>query len=345
MKYMSCGFIQHGIEFRYDNEIRICSQVSHIGGGRICLLKDFNPKKFDINQIMETRNQIIDSFKQGNVYPNCKGCMDLKEYPLNNEYPKIKILMLQYWTKCNSKCIYCYTNENKEYYNSLKNFEIYPILKEMYKKNVLDVNGSANFSGGEVSCLKEFHKVVKFLDKLNYYIIVNSSGIKYEKIIEDRLKKGNGCIIISVDAGTKKVHEQIKQVKSYDKVWANIKRYAKHQCQPHLVNIKYIIIPGINDKEEEINLWLDKCKEAGVNNVVLGIDVNYFEPNRDNIHPHIFELFNKTRERAENMGFTFYIANRATTMLTKGKYADPFWEKYRYDDGPYTNIYFEEHRI
>ncbi len=345
MKYMSCGFIQYGIEFRFENEIRLCSQVSHIGGGKIYLLKNFDPQKPDIDKIIKTREEIINSFKQGIIYPNCKGCMDLKEMDMPEDIPKIKILVLQYWTKCNSKCSYCYTNQDKEYFNSLKNYEIYPILKEMHKKGILDNNGIANFSGGEVSCLKEFSKVVKFLDKLNYYIIINTSGVKYERIIEKRLKKGNGCIVISVDAGSKKVHEKIKQVKSYDKVWSNIKNYAKHQKLSHLVNIKYIIVPGINDNEEEINLWLAKCKEAGVHNVVLGIDANYFEPNRNNIFPHIFDLFHKAREHAEQIGLRFYIANRATTMLTKGKYADSFWEKYRYDEGPYTDIYFKDCRI
>lgn len=344
-KYISCGFVHHGMEFLFTNEVTLCSQVSHIGGGKIYLLKDFDPINVNVQAILDKKKEILESFKRGEIYPNCKGCMELKEWEYPNTDPKIKVIMLQYWTKCNSNCIYCYTNENKKYFNSKKNYEFYPILKEFIKQDAIDKNGVVNFSGGEVSCLKEFKKVVKLFDKINYFIIVNTSGVKYEKILGKRLKKGNSCIIISVDAGSKAIHEKIKQVKTYDKVWANIKKYSKDKSLPHLLNIKYIIVPGYNDSEEEINLWLDKCKEAKIQNVILGIDANYFEPNRDNISQHILDLFEKTRVKAENMGFTFLIANRATTMLTKGKYADKKWEQYRFDEGPYSDIYFSQHRI
>lgn len=346
MKYICCGFVHHGINFEHHtNEIKICCQASHSGGGNIVLLKDFDPKNVDIKELISNRRKILAHFRNGEIYPNCNGCMELKEWDVPISEPKLKILMLQYWTKCNSNCIYCYTANDKKYYNTKKNYNFYPILKKLIQEDIIDKNGIANFSGGEVSCLKEFKKVVKLLNTLNYFIVINTSGVKYEKIIEERLKKGNSCIVISVDAGSKAIFEKIKRVKTFDKVWKNIAKYAKNQSLSHLVNIKYIIIPGINDNEQEINLWLDNCKKAGVHNVILGIDANYFEPNRNNIAPHIFDLFNKTRQKAEDMGFCFYIANRATTMLTKGKYADPFWEKYRYDESPYTNFYFEKHRI
>ena len=345
MKYLSCGFVHHGMEFRFNNEIRLCSQVSHIGGGKIYLLKDFNPQNIDIEKLISNRREILSCFKKGEIYPNCEGCMDLKEWEMPKAEPKLKVLMLQYWTKCNSNCIYCYTAENKKYYNSMKSYDFYPILKKLIKKDVIDKNGLANFSGGEVSCLREFNKVVKLLDKLNYFIIINTSAVKYEKIIGERLQRGNSCVVISVDAGSKEVHEKIKRVKTFDKVWNNINKYVKNQSYPYLVNIKYIIVPQINDNEYEINLWLDNCKKGNVHNVVLDIDVNYFEPNRNNIPPNILNLFNKTRQIAENMGLNFYLGNRAVTMLTKGKYAEPFWEQYRFDEGLYSDLYFEKHKI
>lgn len=345
MEYKSCGFIHHGLEFRYTNQVVVCPQVSHVGGGKLMLLENFTEKTFDIDKLLQNRKQILDAVRNGLVSPNCLGCMDLKEMECPKEEPKIKILFFQHWTKCNSKCIYCYTAENKKYYNSCKTYKILPLLKRMLKLDLLDKNGLVNFSGGEVTLLKEFAPTVKLLDKLNYYIIVNSSGVDYSSTIGKYLKKGNGCLIISLDAGTKSVHEKIKGVKTYNRIWKNIRKYVKLQAQDHLVNIKYIIVPGYNDTEEEIDVFLQCCNDAGVKNVVLGIDVNYFEPHRDNIPERILNLFESTRIKAEKMGLSFYIANRATTMLTKGKYANEFWEKYRYDDGVYSNIYFEHNRI
>lgn len=345
MSYKCCGFLNHGMQFLSTHEITVCSQVSHIGGGGIVLAKDFSDKNFSIDELIAKKEEIRDIVKQGKVYPNCEGCTDLQDWDENQELFQIKLLMIQHWTKCNSNCIYCFTAKDKKYYNSYKPTSIIPILKEMVKKNILGKNGLANFSGGEFTLLKEFNKIVDILTKLNYFIIVNSSGVDYSSTLAKRLKKGNSCVIISVDAGSEEVHRKVKRVKTYKKVWKNIKKYASQQAEPYLTNVKYIIIPGYNDTEEEIKLWLDNCVKANVHSVVLGIDANYFEPNRDNIPDRIFELFEKTRVQAESMGLTFTIANRALTMLTRGKYANPFWEKYRFDDGQYSNLYFQKNSI
>lgn len=343
--YKCCGFLNHGLEFRHTKEIAVCSQVSHVGGGNIILVRDLTEKNFSVDTIWNKKAEIVEYVKNGGIYPNCKGCTDLKDWNCKIEKPsKIKLLMIQHWTKCNSNCIYCYTAANKNYYNKYKPANIYPILKEMQKKGYLDSNGLANFSGGEFTCLKEADKIVKFLSKLNYFIIVNSSGVQYSRVLAERLKKGNSCVVISVDAGTEEVHRKVKQVKTFNKVWKNLKKYASLQAKPYLVNCKYIIIPGVNDTMKELNLWLQNCKLAGIYSVVLGIDANFFEPNRDNIPEYILSLFDTVRVRAEAMGFKFSIANRALTMLTKGKYADMFWENYRYDDGVYSEMYFREQK-
>ena len=340
MSYKSCGFINHGMEFRPNNIIAMCSQVSHIGGGNIILLKDFNPKSFDIEALVKKKREIADCVRKGMVYPNCLGCTDLKEWDELQELSKIKLLMIQHWTKCNSNCIYCFSAKDKKFYNSQKTYEISPILKKMIEYDILDKDGIANFSGGEFTCLKEANKIIDILTKLNYFIIVNSSGVDYSRKLAERLKKGNSCVIISVNAGSQDVHRRIKQVNTYKKVWSNIKKYIRKQTKDYLVNIKYIIVPGYNDNEEEINKFIDNCVNAGVRSIVLGIDANYFEANRENISDHIFRLFDSTREKVEKLNISFTIANRALTMLTIGKYANPFWEKYRFDDGVYADRYF-----
>ncbi len=339
-----CGFIKHGIYFEHSFKINTCTQLSHIGGGKLCLLSGFNEKNFDIDKLLENRLKVYNACRNGEEIPNCKGCMDLIEFEeLPQEQPKIKNLMFQHWTKCNSNCIYCFTGKDKKFYNSLKTYDVYYIIKKMIERNILDKNGMANFSGGEITCLKEFVKTVKLLDKLNYFIVANSSGVDYSPIMGKKLKAGNGCIVISVDAGSKEVHEKIKRVKTWDRVWKNINKYTKVQKYNDLVNVKYIIIPGINDNMLEIEKWLEKCKNANVHNVVLGIDSNYYEPNRDNISNHILNLFYETKKKADLIGngeFNFYLGNRASIMLTTGKYKDDMWMDYKNDEIRVVNRYF-----
>ena len=229
MKYKYCGYLDNGIEFGSD-KINLCNRCAHTGGGNLTVAS-YNDKKhylftFQIEDFIKFRNKIIEYFKQGKNYASCNGCMDLQEQdtpPYQNYKNKIGNIIFHHWTKCNSKCTYCYTNANKEYFNTRKAYKVYPILKEMEKKNYLETEGIANFAGGEISCLDEFEDIYKILKKYNYFIIFNSSAIKYEKSIEEYLKEEIGLLIVSIDAGYKETHRKIKQVDTFEKVWKNLK--------------------------------------------------------------------------------------------------------------------------
>ena len=97
-------------------------------------------------------------------------------------------------------------------------------------------------------------------------------------MIEKGIQKGNVSLCVSIDAGSKAVHEKVKGVKSFDKVWKHVEKYAKvkNPLAKNSISLKYIIIPNVNDTEEEIELWLKRCIKAGVNKVILNADNNIF---------------------------------------------------------------------
>ena len=129
------------------------------------------------------------------------------------------------------------------------------------------------------------------------------------------LKKGVVRILVSIDAGSKDVHKKVKQVNSYDSVWKTLKEYAKNQPKDaDYVKAKYIIVPGLNDSEEELALWIDKCKEINIKSVVLNLDFNWLNNNVDGDLIHIYNLMkfaqNKTKElgmRCELYGQIFQV--------------------------------------
>ena len=128
----------------------------------------------------------------------------------------------------------------------------------------------------------------------------------------------NACVdlIVSVDSGSKEMHEKIKQVKSHDKVWKNLKRYASHQKEPYAVKVKFILIPGVNDSKEEIDLWLEKSKKAGVNCVLHEIESKWFYARRDNVPEEIIAFFDYAKEKAESMGLKYELYERAEHMMS-----------------------------
>lgn len=337
MKYKCCNLLTGGIEFRY-NGISLCQRVDHVGGGDIVVqtYDENNPKsfKFDINNYFKRKKEIIEQNKTGKIYHKCEGCVELidREWP-EVENQKIFQMILHHWTKCNSHCIYCYTNKDKEYFNKRNSYKFLPILKELDKKNLLDYGGICSYAGGEVSCLKEFESIVKILDKYDCFPIFNSSCIKYEKTIAKHLKKGNGMLIVSVDCGNRELHKKIKQVDSFEKVWKNIKKYASECRKEALLYAKYIVLKDINDNEKSIDEFLLMSKKNGVKYVLMEIDHYYFIENRENIPEYIVNLYYYAYKRAKELGLICQIYSNSSVLLLQGKWADEFWRDKCYDAG------------
>ena len=330
MYYKCCHFLIDGLELRY-NAIAICNHVSHQGGGDIVVQyydeKQYKNFKFNQKEYLDLKQKIISNNQiSGNEYYKCKGCSLLNEFIIpNTKNTKISNIVLHHWTKCNSHCIYCYTNKDKIYFNKRKNYKALPILKKLKNSGILSKGGFINYAGGEISCLDEFEKISSFMDKMDYFQIYNSSGIKYEKTIAQHLKYRNGILIVSVDAGTKETHQKIKQCTSYDKVWENLNKYSNICTYKPLLLAKYIILKNINDNKEEICLFIDKCKKSGILYTLFDIDLYYFRENRENIPQYIIDLFFFAYTYAKKNDINMYLYTNSEIMLTQGKYANEFW--------------------
>lgn len=336
MGYKCCKYLAEGIEFRY-NGVALCNRVGHKGGGDI-VAEFYNEEKddnfcFNVEKYLKKRRQVILQNQTDNLYPNCEGCMELHNQTFNYfEDLKLSNIILHHWTKCNSNCIYCYSSKNKEYYNKRRHYKVLPLIKNLERNKLLNYGGFVNWAGGEISCLEEFNDVEKIFDRYDWFSLFNSSGIKYEETIAMHLKNNRGLLIISTDSGTKETHEKIKRVRSFDKVWQNIERYSAAAENKSLLQLKYIIIHGINDNKGEISAFLNKVKSLGLLYVIFDIDLYYLNDNRDNIPEYIAELFDYAREEAEKAGLRFFIYTNSSVLLTQGKYADTKWNKYIYGD-------------
>lgn len=71
--------------------------------------------------------------------------------------------------------------------------------------------------------------------------------------------KGNPgtAINVSIDAGTAETWKKIKGVDNFEEVCMNLADYYKASCRPGQVTLKYIILPGINDSEEDYESLMD----------------------------------------------------------------------------------------
>lgn len=213
---------------------------------------------------------------------NCEGChfLETKDWDNINTKREFKTVQISHYLRYNSNCIYCENNtpynqkdKTPDTYNSV------PIILDMIEKGYINTNTHMDFVGGEPTLYYKFEELLSLLieNKIKD-IIVHSNVILYSKAIETGIKKGCVSLCVSVDAGSKDIHEKVKGVKSFDKVWKHIKKYAKakNPLMKNRIELKYIIIPDLNDTEEQIELWINRSIKACVNNLVLNADNNIF---------------------------------------------------------------------
>ena len=121
-QYKSCHLLEHGIYFYYDS-IQVCCFLTGKLGTPFWLNRDYKGTKIDWDALCDQMREIREKNKQGIVDPHCEGCFNLKEdWWDTDEY--FSYFYLSHWTRCNCNCNYCYTEENKKYFNSLKEYKI-----------------------------------------------------------------------------------------------------------------------------------------------------------------------------------------------------------------------------
>jgi wyosine [tRNA(Phe)-imidazoG37] synthetase (radical SAM superfamily) len=250
------------------------------------LQENYNGEPIDWDELLDKIEEEKENARNGKVIECCQGCLELqsKEWDLINQPRKFDYILFSNWYRCNSFCIYCVDLPDElliedvtqsSYFNPNDTYDIVPIVKDLVEKDLLSSNATIEFAGGEPTIYYKFDEALKILvDAGVKNIIINTNAIRYSKEIENAISKGVADVVVSVDAGTKEVHRKIKRVASYDKVIENLTNYckAKKPENKNRVWSKFIIVDGVNDKEEEIQKWIMKAKEMNITKLYFNAD-------------------------------------------------------------------------
>lgn len=318
MKYLSCRYIEHGMDFEH-TRLETCCFTCHSGGGNITLQKDYSGQKINWEELFEKKRKYRQQHKNGDLLPNCKGCIFLEEREWDEE-DYINYLQFNYWVACNSKCIYCYEVQNRDIFEKIKPYNTVPIVKEMIEKKILRPGGEVSFGGGEPTIAPEFEDLIDLLAENGFRNMrIHSSGIKYSPAIENAIRKGVLNVVISVDSGCEKTYTKIKQVNAYKKVIENMEKYASANKNGYgLMTSKYIIIPNVNDNRNEIDMWIDSVLRVGGKWLALDIEDVWYKTNRSTISDYYLELVNYVIDKANSLNMRIELYDRAKG-LKEGK--------------------------
>lgn len=239
-----------------------------------CTKKPYTPpllykkliSKFKFNEYIKNIDNIMQQNQEENAV--CKGCKFFKKQ-IVPEFPKeknITFFTINHFTKCNSNCVYCGIGRKTE---DIK-YKLLPIIKQMVKNKIINNSCLFNWGGGEPTICSEFEEIANFLHKNKLRQAINSSGIEFSNTILEGLKDGLMSIQISPDAGTEETYKRIKRQNNFNKVWENIAKYAQF---PDMLFVKYIFFSW-NANENDVKLFIQKCIESKVKNIVIDCESN-----------------------------------------------------------------------
>lgn len=317
--YKSCKWLERGIVFDQSNIVRHCSVYNMEHGGRPIIWENYSGGT-NWDELLKIKRENKEKLKNGDCPPTCKDCIFLINKDWDDEDNIIKILLTP-WIECNSKCIYCWAPIDNYTHEHAKKYDITKVIANMIENNLLIKTAGVDFAGGEPTLYEDFEELLNLFIKNDFEdIAIHTNAIEYSNSIAEGIKKGIVNLLVSIDAGTKKMHEVIKGVESYDKVWANLKRYIQAQNgNNNQVRTKYIIVPDINDKKEEIDLWLNKSLDCGIKSVTLNLDQGWLTDNlvdNNNIMP-LYNLMSYTIDRTKELNMDIELYTQISQIKRK----------------------------
>ncbi len=311
MNNLGCNFLESGINFDSNTVCDCC--ISHNDGrGLPVLISNYNGELIDWESLFDKKAERIKCQQKKTIY-DCEGCYHLSEYSFTNER-KISDFHFSHCRLCNAKCIYC----SDEYSGTNRNYNTYPVIKDLIEKGYYKSGGEATLQGGEPTLMHNFDELVHLFTEHGTTIRVHTSAIRYSNTVEEALRQNKGSVVISLDSGCNTTYKAIKQVDAFHKVCETIQKYASANNEN--VIIKYIIIPGVNDNLKEIDKFFKLIKKYNIKKVALDLEVQYARRhNNKNVSEHIFLLVDYFEKLAKEQNiqlliysFISYVLNNRT---------------------------------
>ena len=285
-KYRSCHSIEGENFFNHLNKVGYCCMTTHCGGQPV-LYRSYHGEKIDWEEFLKNREQHIELMKNGGCLKECENCTWIAEKDWKERKRAFNYILLNIWVKCNLFCIYCKNHDNgkpSEVELNTQEYNIIPVLQDMFERGMIDENTKFDIAGGEASLDKNFNALLDLLlEKGIKNININSNCTIYSPSIEKGIEKGIISVTTSIDCGTRNLFKFIKKADLWNTVWNVINKYTKGLSKKNnnYVKTKFIVIPGVNDSKKQIFKYVLMSKLHKVSGVILNIDMHWLSENEN----------------------------------------------------------------
>ena len=313
-----CKKLETTLHFLPD-EVKYCCSCTRGLGYKIDKFSNLN-----IKNVLNEKYRYIEILAKGEIPEGCIGCSEYKQMSLLKKilyklkcfkFQKVSYLIADHFKQCDCVCIYC--SQKKIFPNITQNYELLPIIKQLYSlKKLEEKHLCTEFQGGNVSLLKEFENLINEMKKHKCtHFVILSNMIRYLPIFENLDKESGICV--SIDAGTRETFCKIKQVDAFDKVIENINKTTTKSSI--YMSVKYILIKDVNDNLQEVIKFLEMIKKLHrVDKIVFDIDYNNTFMSKDNtfkVPEHYKDIIEYVNKFCIENNYIYYMPQTIKTLV------------------------------
>jgi molybdenum cofactor biosynthesis enzyme MoaA len=213
----------------------------------------------DLKRFENECNAVIEKQKRGEPI-SCGKCPQYKlgRYPIEPELNHVSFDTGLKHSGCNVRCCYCHAGDKlRDESIDITLYECVKALEGKYGDSTL----SLSLSSGEFTICPDAERILDIVEKKNWSTKIFTNGRIYMDRISDMAKGGNiPMVFVSADAGTKATFAKVKGVDYWETLNENLAKYRENGV---VVSLKYILLEGINDNEEDMDGFFELARKAG----------------------------------------------------------------------------------
>ncbi|MGN0401758.1 MAG: radical SAM protein [Acetatifactor sp.] len=248
---------------------------------------------------IEMRYNLLESL-QSNTKCCCSDCkfIHVTNQPISHNFSYVIFNELG---RCNSKCIYCNFQERLGRDTST-DADIVELQHIIERHGYWSEDCIVELCNGEITIHPDKKNIYRALENCKVMFLTNA--IIYDEEIERRMKEGTASLNVSIDAGTRETFHEIKGIDAFDRVVNNLSMYS-HQRRG-IFNLKYILLPGINDNDKDIDGFVMLCKRLDVSmaHISCNLCLNFEDYYNEKMINAIKRLVNSLKK--ENIEYEIY---------------------------------------
>jgi len=150
---------------------------------------------------------------------------------------------------------------------------VFSILDWAVKNDMIAKDAVWEIACGEITIHTYKDRIYSYVKNKNAYFFTNCF-IYDEKIAANLATNPQSAIKLSIDSGTPETWYKIKGMDNFNTVMDNLTKYSASSTRTDQINLKYIILPGINDNLKEYQAVIGIMKSLKVTHLEIACDLH-----------------------------------------------------------------------